>query len=567
MPVGGKKWYVAEAAGLSFAALFSFIVAASAFADDSSAPTYEKDIKPLFAKRCTGCHRASRRSMLDLSGGLALDSFEGIQAGSVRHKVIAPGKARDSELMRRLADPDEDRRMPLQDKPLSPSQLDLLSRWIDSGTPRGTATAPASTATAKPPHQVHFVRSLDVVLPCDVKIEPGSTGAAKGGVLAVSLRVGPLPAVTALSFRGDGRLLAVGTYGQVLLWDREEGCPAGTIREIPGPVHALAFSRDGRRLAVGAGLPARSGVARLYTVPEGALIHDFTGHDDVVFALALRPDGGQLATASFDQTVRLWDLGQGSPAGVFRGHSDFVYSVSYTSDGRSLLTGAKDRTIKRLNTRTLKEERTYSGHDEEVLSVAVHPDGKRFVSAGGEPQIRWWGLDADKPQMRQGGHSGSVHQLAFSGDGRWLVSSGSDKTVRLWNGMTGEPAKQLQATDWQYAAAITDDGTMAAAGGWDGQVRLWDTASGRLCATLVQPPGVTETTGEMVTRPDIDWLAITPGGHVAGSARMIEMLTWRAGEVKLPSSAARAVCDRPAMVARAMRGELTGIVTFPSKNQ
>ena len=380
-------------------------------------------------------------------------------------------------------------------------QLELVRRWIDSGSPKGNAAATAGKSTATPPRKVRWVRSLDVPLPCEVKLAPGSLDAPKGGALAVSLRVGPLPAVTALAFRGDGRLLAVGSYGQVLLWDLQDGGPAGAIREIPGPVHALAFSRDGRRLAVGAGLPARSGVARLYTVPDGALIHDFAGHDDVVFAVALRPDGSQLATASFDQTVRLWDLGQGGAAGVFRGHSDFVYSLSYTPDGRSLFTGAKDRTIKRLNARTLKEERTYSEHNEEVLSVAVHPDGKRFVSAGGEPQVRWWGLDGDKSQAQQGGHSGSVHQLAFSGDGRWLISSGSDKSVRLWNGMTGAPVKQLPATEWQYAAAISDDGRMAAAGGWDGLVRLWDTASGRLCVTLIQPPDVTESTGDRATQP------------------------------------------------------------------
>jgi hypothetical protein len=502
--------------------------------------------------------------MLDISAGLALDSLEGILAGSARDKVIVPGKALKSELVRRLADQDEDRRMPLQEKPLSSSEQALVARWIDAGAPRGAAAATAAKAAKLEPRRVRFVRALDVELPCDVKLGPGTPDAPKGGALTSSLRIGPLPPVTALAFRGDSRLLAVGTYGQVILWDLEDGEPAGAIREIPGPVHALAFSRDGRRLALGAGLPARSGVVRVYTVPDGTLIHDFSGHEDAVFAVAFRPDASQLASASFDQTVRLWNLGLASPDGVFRGHSDFVYSLAYTPDGRSLLSAARDRTIKRINTRTFKEERTYSEHNEEVLTVAAHPDGKRFVSSGGEPQIRWWGYDRDKSQARRGGHSGSVHQLAFSGDGQWLISSGSDKTVRLWNGKTGEPLRQLPAAEWQYAAAISDDGKLAACGGWDGLVRLWNTASGRLCATMVQPPSLDSSSGEEpLSRTD--WLAITPGGQVAGSRALIEMLAWRAGEVSLPAVAARAVCVHPEIVARAMHGEATDPVKFTSK--
>jgi WD40 repeat protein len=535
-------------------------------ADESSAPTYEKDIKPLLAKRCTVCHRASKRTSIDISGGLALDSLENILAGSARDKVLAPRKARQSELWRRLGDPDEDRRMPRGEEPLSSLQIELVGRWIDAGAPRGTPPAPAGTASLSQPRRVHFIRSLEISLPCDLKLPPGNPVAPKGGPLALSLAAGPLPPVTALAFRGDSRLLAVGTYGQVVLWDLHDGEPAGAITEIPGPVHSLAFSRDGRRLALGAGLPARSGVVRLYSVPDGTLIHDFPGHTDAVFAVAIRPDGAQLASASFDQTVRLWNLGLEAPDAIFRGHSDFVYSLGYTPDGRSLLSSARDRTIKRINTRTAKEERTYSEHNQEVLAVAAHPDGKRFVSSGGEPQIRWWSYDGEKSQSRRNGHSGSVHQLAFSGDGRWLISAGSDRTLRLWNGSTGEPVKQLPALEWQYAAAISDSGALAAGGGWDGLVRLWNTPSGRLSATLLQPPSLDATAnGDPLTR--IDWLAFTPGGHVAGSASLIELLAWRAGGVVLPAATARAACVDRGIVARAMHGEPTDSVKFKLPSQ
>jgi hypothetical protein len=556
-------------------------LAAPAWAIDGSTPTYERDIKPLLARHCTICHKASNRRLLDVSGGLALDSYDAILAGTARKKVVIPGRLSQSELARRIADPDADRRMPLNEDPLPAKQLKLISRWIAAGTPRGTAvpgsppkgnSLPLPTgkpsASARPPaagaaNPIRFVRSLEVSLPCDVKLRPGSRDAPAGGPLSVSLRIGPLPPVTSLAFRGDNRLLAVGTYGQVVIWDLHDGRPAGSLVEIPGPVHALAFSRDGRRLAVGGGLPARSGIVRIYSVPDGTQIHDFPGHDDVVFGLALRPDGAQLATASFDQTVRLWDLAGNRPAGVFRGHSDFVYCVAYTADGLAVLTGSKDRTIKRISIRTLNEERTYSGHNEDVLAVAVHPDGKRFVSAGNEPEIRWWSLSGDKPLARRGGHSGPVHQLAYSGDGQRLISASGDRTVRLWNGKTGEPIRQLPAAgDWMYAVAISQDGALAAAGGWDGLVRLWDATSGRLRATLAQPPGSC-TTGDPSCQAD--WFAMTPGGHVAGSPELLKIAQWRAGGVNLPSDTSRALCHHPEMVTQALRGQPARPVSFPPK--
>jgi hypothetical protein len=533
---------------------------------DVSAPTYERDIKPLFARRCTVCHRASKRGDVDISGGLALDSLAGILEGTARAKVVVPGKALQSELVRRLADPDDDRRMPRDDQPLPERQQELVRHWIDAGAPRGEASPSADRELAAPPRKLRWNRSLEVALPCAVQLPANSAIAPKGGALAVSLRMGPLPPVTALAFSPDERFLAVGTYGQVVLWDLVDGHPAGVIPEVPGPVHALAFSGDGRRIALGTGLPARSGLVQVYTVPDATKIHEFTGHGDVVYALALRPDGAQLASASFDQTVRFWNLGLDRPDGIFRGHSDFVYSVAYTPDGRALLTGGKDRTIKRVNSRTLKEERTYSGHDDEVLVVAVHPDGKRFLSAGNEPQIRWWSFQEDKPQARRGGHSGPVQQLAFSGDGQRVISAGGDRTVRIWNGKSGEPIRQLPgALEWQYAVAISHNGRLAAAGGWDGMARLWDAEKGRLLVTLIQPPGASGSPSPGSPRPPVDWLAITPGGHVAGHPDLVGKLEWRAGGLSLSAEAARAACHRPEVVAQAMRGEPTPLISFPLK--
>ena len=528
-----------------------FLLAAAFCAQASGAtadgpPSYERDLKPLFAKRCTVCHNAKKVDDPDVSAGLALDSFDAVLRGSKEHKVVAPGKAAESELYKRVCEDDEDLRMPLLDKPLPDAQRSLIKRWIDAGALRGEAVT--AEAKAQPRPVVRIVRSLDLVVPVDAKVPAGVAGMGKGGAVEVVVKVGPLPAVTALSFHGDGRLLAVGTYGEVVVWDLDGGRPVVALTDVPGPVHALAFSRDGRRLAVGSGLPAQSGSVRVYTVPDGTLDQDLEGHTDVVYALAFRPDGAQLASAGFDQTVRLWSLALGRVEAVFRGHSDFVYEVAYTPDGRSVLSSSKDRSVKRFDSRTAKGQRTYSDHDDDVLALAIRPDGKQFVSAGNEPILRWWSLEGEKPARKVGGHGGPVHQVCFSGNGRRLISASGDKSVRVWDGLTGIFQRTLPGpTDWQYAVALNSDGHLAAGGGWDGLVRVWDADAGKLLATLIQPP--------RVSIGSTDWLAIAPSGYLEASAELLPLVRWRIGGEEVPAEAPRGVFVGHEQVARALRGE------------
>src|SRR5205823_4474942 len=98
---------------------------------------------------------------LDVSGGLALDSYEAILKGT-KERVVQPGKSADSLLIQRVTSTDEEKRMPLAAPPLPAEIVALLRRWIDSGAkegpkPAGTDTAVASRAPARN-------RKLDVTL-------------------------------------------------------------------------------------------------------------------------------------------------------------------------------------------------------------------------------------------------------------------------------------------------------------------------------------------------------------------------------------------------------------------
>ena len=54
------------------------------------------------------------------------------------------------------------------------------------------------------------------------------------------------------------------------------------------------------------------------------LLHTLTGHSGSVHSVAFSPDGGMLASGSWDNTVKLWRASDGSLIRTLNGHSNFV---------------------------------------------------------------------------------------------------------------------------------------------------------------------------------------------------------------------------------------------------
>jgi mono/diheme cytochrome c family protein len=96
-------------------------------ANVQEAVAYTDVIEPILATKCYSCHNNNKQK-----GGLRLDQMSFILKGGKDGKVLVPGNADASELIKRALLPtDNDDHMPPKEKPqLTESQLALLHWWI-----------------------------------------------------------------------------------------------------------------------------------------------------------------------------------------------------------------------------------------------------------------------------------------------------------------------------------------------------------------------------------------------------------------------------------------------------
>lgn len=85
--------------------------------------SFEREIRPILAARCLGCHNAAR-----MSGGLRLDRRD----GAFRDSIVVAGRAAESRLYQRITASDTSV-MPPAGARLTEAQIALIREWIDAG--------------------------------------------------------------------------------------------------------------------------------------------------------------------------------------------------------------------------------------------------------------------------------------------------------------------------------------------------------------------------------------------------------------------------------------------------
>ena len=209
-----------------------------------------------------------------------------------------------------------------------------------------------------------------------------------------------------VAFSPDGRtLLSAADDQQAILWDAATGEALWRDTNPTDTVNAVAFSPDGRLFAAAAGTfrfaaapidPQQVDYSvTIWDAATHAEVARLDGHEGPVTALAFSPDSRRLLSGSIDTTLRLWDVESGTLLQRLIGHTSGVMSLGFAQDGRTAASGSQDGSVLLWDLDNGDLLRRISGHEGVVHHVNFAGANETVWSGAEDSWIRQWNLAPD----------------------------------------------------------------------------------------------------------------------------------------------------------------------------
>jgi len=349
-----------------------------------------------------------------------------------------------------------------------------------------------------------------------------------------------------MAYSPSGGLLAVGGPGGVTIYSTSTHLPYRGLSAGVASVKSIAFSPDGKTLAVGGAVSGSSGLLQLWTVSTGKLEANLrtaaTSVNSVQFSSngsALLAGGANINAATKVSTgvVEEWQMSTDTRSASLNTAATSVDAVAISPNGSTIVVGGAtgsngDLEVWNASTNSLFE--TLNLLPTQNISSVVFSTSGNVIAVGGTGSsggalLQMWDLIDGCPQTLTNTGTGAISSVAFSPDGTELVGVGSTSStvdgrvesagqLQVWNLNTGTMTSSA-TSGWNLSSvAFSPDGsTLADLGGtqaWSGAqfettegfLELRSIAAGLEAATTyterINPAPVGISTGAPAFSPD-----------------------------------------------------------------
>jgi periodic tryptophan protein 2 len=269
-----------------------------------------------------------------------------------------------------------------------------------------------------------------------------------------------------LSFSSDAQNVATGgDDGKVKLWNASSGFNFVTFTEHSSSISAVEFAKQGQVLFSA----SLDGTVRAYDLIRYRNFRTFTSPMPVQFSsLAVDPSGEVVAAGSTDSfEVYMWSVQTGKLLDVLTGHEGPVNALAFSPTGNQLASGSWDKTLRLWNVFGRSRAVEPFQLNSDVLALAFRPDGHELAASTLDGQIAFWdvkdgrqtgliegrkdisgGRKADDRITAANNTSGkSFNSMAYTADGTCLIAGGNSKYVVIYDVREGVMVKKFQISE------------------------------------------------------------------------------------------------------------------------
>jgi WD40 repeat protein len=291
-------------------------------------------------------------------------------------------------------------------------------------------------------------------------------------------------------------LIVVGSDGASVVYRVEDGSVVATL-DHGQPLHDAIFSPDSS-LAV---TFTNAGSFKVWLLPAGTEIGEFSGHSSYVAEAEFSPDNTRFVSMGLDHEVHVWNARAPLSARTVADIGDPIVSVSVAGPVRRIALEDSNGYAHVLDYETASGVAAFGSFAEPPSPrQTMSPDGKLLCTANDTVTPLIWNIDERTVAMHTTASLGRIGELTFSPDSKQLAIGYSEGTVCVVDVSSVQEDTILEGHTAEVTAlAFLPDSVGLVTGSSAGEVFLWDTRTG---SRVMDLPAHANAISELAVAPD-----------------------------------------------------------------